>query len=148
MRLVVDTNILFSFFRENPVRSVIINASALGLKLYIPELALDELKTNQESVHKYAKINEEQFELMVSTLRSFVEVVPLELFSACKEQAQTVSPDPKDAPFFALALQLNAALWSNEPRLKRQAVVKVLSTKELLNIVPLVKRNGNGQNDH
>lgn len=146
MKIVVDTNILFSFFRENPVRLVIINAPALGLELCTPELAIDELRTNQGSILKYAKINQEQFELMVSTLRSFVEVVPVELFSSCKKQAQAVSPDPKDAPFFALALQLNAALWSNEPRLKRQSVVKVLSTSELLKIVSLVKRNGNGQN--
>lgn len=145
MRLVVDTNILFSFFRENPVRSVLINAVSLGLELYTPEWAIDELRANKESLLKYAKINEEQFELMISTLHSLVEVVSLELFSSHKEQAQQVSPDPKDTPFFALALQLNATLWSNEPRLKRQSKIKVLSTQELLGIIPLVKRNGNGQ---
>lgn len=64
-------------------------------------------------------------------MESFVEVVPMELFQEYKEGGIIISPDPKDAPFFALALKLKGIIWSNEPRLKRQSKVKVFSTKEM-----------------
>lgn len=38
----------------------------------------------------------------------------------------------KDSPYFALALAFDKApIWSREPRLKRQKVVKVLHDKEV-----------------
>src|SRR3989344_2273779 len=41
-------------------------------------------------------------------------------------------PDPKDAPYLALALLRNASIWSNDPHLKEQSLVKVYTTKELV----------------
>jgi predicted nucleic acid-binding protein len=61
MRLVVDTNILFSFFRENPVRFIIANSNSFGLELFSPEYGIEELTENKSELMKYSgmKTNEE-----------------------------------------------------------------------------------------
>ncbi len=128
----IDTNILFSFFRENPVRTLIINASSFNVRLITPEEAIDELRDNKDALIKYSKLSEEEVEYLIFVLEHFVEVKPITFFQEFKEEANRTSPDFKDAPFFALALKLNAAIWSNEPRLKRQSKVKVFSTREIM----------------
>ena len=133
MKLVVDTNILFSFFRENPVRKTIVMSDLFGMELFIPEYALSELMSNKSEVMKYAAIkSDEDFKYVMSTLEFFVKVKPSEFFDEFKSEAEKISPHAKDATFFALALKLNCCIWSNEPRLKKQSKVKVYSTNELL----------------
>ena len=46
MKLVVDANILFSFFRENPVRLIILNSKYFNLELFSPAYVFGELKSN------------------------------------------------------------------------------------------------------
>ncbi len=120
MIFVVDTNILFSFFRDNPVRAIIINSPFFGLRLVTPEYAIDELEKIKQKLVKYAKIEEKELEVLFSSLRQCLEVVPMDFFRDCKEKGLAHSPDSKDAPFFALALKIDGKIWSNEPRLKKQ----------------------------
>ena len=54
MLLVIDTNVLFSFFRENPVRSIIITSKSFGLGLFTPEYSIDELRNNKSDLFKYS----------------------------------------------------------------------------------------------
>lgn len=133
MLLVVDANILVSFFRDNPVRFIITNSKSLGLELYIPEHAIDELKKNESDILKYGKLNSEQFDSKLFELIRFVKSLDKGSFKEFEEKAQKLSPHKsnKDTPYFALALKLECAIWSNEPAFKGQSSVKVFNTKEL-----------------
>lgn len=132
MKLVVNTNILFSFFRENPVRELIVNSDFLGLELYTPRYAFSELRANKSDLIKYSGINKDkELEFAISTLEFFIEVMSDKFFKEFESEAKQISPHSKDAPFFALALKLDSEIWSNEPRLKRQSRVKVYNTEEL-----------------
>ncbi|RLJ01631.1 MAG: hypothetical protein DRP10_03570 [Candidatus Aenigmatarchaeota archaeon] len=51
------------------------------------------------------------------------------------EEAIKLAPHNKDVEYFALALKLGCAIWSNERDFKKQEVVKVLSTKELKDLL-------------
>ncbi len=137
MDIVVDTNILFSFFRENPVRYIIINAKSLGLKLFAPEYAIQELKNKINDLIKYTKVNSiKELEIIFENLEQNIETKPIDFFKEYKPEALKITPDEKDAPFFALALKLKCSIWSNEPRLKNQSIIKIYSTpdmKKLLN---------------
>lgn len=133
MRLVVNTNILFSFFRENPVRDLIVKQDFFGLELYSPKYALSEIRKNISDAMKYSGIKTaDDFEFIMSSLEIFIEVKSPEFFMESKPEAENISPHTKDVPFFALALKLDAGIWSNEPRLKKQSKVKVYTTSELL----------------
>jgi predicted nucleic acid-binding protein len=131
MKLVVDTNILFSFFRENPVRSIIVNASFYGLSLYAPVYAFEELIALKKELQQYTKSKEDEIELLLTELKKYVVIKPSLFFIEYEEESKKITPDQKDAPFFALALKLNAFIWSNEPRLKRQKRITVLNTQEV-----------------
>ena len=136
MNLIVDTNILFSFFRENPVRNIIINSNLFGLELSTPEYAIDELWNNKSELMKYSGISiEKELENAIESLKLFVETKPINFFSKFKEDAIKISPDRKDAHFFALALKLNGVIWTNEPRLKKQSKVKILNTADLIKML-------------
>lgn len=136
MKVVVDTNILFSFFRENPVRSMIINAQFYSLRLFTPDYALQELEANKKDLMKYTKLKDDgDIEIIFQAIKEYIETKPSTFFQECKDEAKALSPDQKDAPFFALALKLKADIWSNEPRLKRQEKVKVLNTQDIRKIL-------------
>src|SRR3989338_8544706 len=99
MRLVLDTNVMFSFFRENPVRSIILNAAALGLELYAPEYSFEELWENSKSLLKYSGLKDEKELLsMMTNLKSFVDTRSMNSFSDFKSEASRISPHEKDSP--------------------------------------------------
>jgi len=86
----------------------------------------------KQKLLKYAKTEENELEILFSSLRACIEVVPMDSFHDCKEKGVAYFPDPKDAPFFALALKIDGKIWSNEPRLKKQNFIKVCSTPDLI----------------
>jgi len=130
MELVVDTNILLSFFRENPVRFIIINSEFLGLKLYSPEHCWRELLNIKSSISKYSKLALEQIDLVFEELKNILVIIPDELSKSSEPEAKQLIHD-KDIPVFALALSKQSAIWSNEPLFKKQSSVKVFNTKDL-----------------
>ncbi len=140
MRLVVDTNILFSFFwRDSVTRDMVLSSDIV---LYSPELALEEINRNEEEILSKTGITATEFRSLRRELAVAVEFTPRDDSSFSK--ALKISPDPKDVDFLALALKLKIPLWSNENRLKRQHLVEVLSTRELLDMpefFELVNRN-------
>ena len=130
MQLVVDTNILISFFRDNPVRFIIINSNFLGLEISSPEYVIDELKKNESDILKYSKINSAQFNGILEELKRFIKIIPKQSFEQFESEAKQLIHD-KDIPIFALALKLNCAIWSNEPGFKKQYSVEIFNTGNL-----------------
>ena len=56
------------------------------------------------------------------------------------EQAEEISPDPKDTVYLALCLAINSNFWSNDKKLKEnQDLVEVLTTEEIINKVSSLK---------
>ena len=133
MKLVVDTNILVSFFRDNPVNEIISKSKSFNLQLLTPEYVIDELKKNKSDVLKYSKFNSEQFKDRLSELLTFIQIIPKQSFEEFESQAKQLTHD-KDVPIFALALKLNCAIWSNEPSFKEQSKIPVLSTRDMVEL--------------
>jgi len=73
---------------------------------------------------------------MLEILKRRMNLVPLDEFVSFVEKAEEISPDPKDISYIALALKLNANIWSNDKDLKnKQNLVKVYSTNDLLKLL-------------
>ena len=135
MKFVVDTNIFVSFFRESPVREIILNSEKFNLELFSPEYMFDELDKNKNSLVKYSKSSVDGVDLSLKALRECINIISSDLFKSFEEKAKLLSPHDKDMPFFALALKLNCSIWSNEPAFKRQTFIKVFNTRELRELV-------------
>ena len=94
---------------------------------------MDELRNNKSEICRKAKISESEFEEALLYLNLFVLAVDRKEFEGFSAEAEKLVPGhPKDVPFFALALSLNADAWSNEKRWKLQKRIRVFSTKELI----------------
>ncbi len=61
-----------------------------------------------------------------------ITIIPLEELIDYVEEAEKITPDPKDMVYFALALKLNGVIWSNDKKLKEQNRIKVYATHELI----------------
>ena len=61
-----------------------------------------------------------------------IKFIPFLEFEAFISKAEKICPDPKDIEYFALALKLDYAIWTNDKELKKQDFVKIISTSELL----------------
>ena len=134
MKLVVDTNILISFFRNNPVRFIMINSQMLNLELYFPEHCWKELLGIKSSISKYSKLPSGQIDSIFEELKDIFMIVPDE-FSKEFESGAKKLIHGKDIPVFALALKLNCPIWSNEPGFKKQSSVEIFNTRALRELI-------------
>jgi len=135
MELVVDTNVLFSFFKsDSATRKIIIGTS---LTLYAPQETFTELLKYTDEICNKSSITNKEFNRIRKMLSSLIKTIPQSTFRKEFDAAKSFLPDTskEDAPFIGLALHLGIPLWSNDKALKRQEKVKVISTSDLLKII-------------
>lgn len=137
MELVIDTNVLFSFFKSDSTTRKIM--SDTSLKLFAPKETFTELLKYKKEICNKSNITEKEFKKTIINISSIVKIVPKSKFAKSYEEAKNVlSDDSKDdAPFVGLALYLGILLWSNDSALKKQSKVKVFSTYDLMKILDI-----------
>jgi len=135
MDLVVDTNVLFSFFKsDSSTRKIIVGTS---LTLYAPRETFTEPLKYADEICNKSGITKKEFNFIRETLFSLIKTVPQSLFLKEVNAAKSFLSDTakEDAPFVGLALYLGIPLWSNDKALKRQDKVKVLLPSDLLRLI-------------
>src|SRR3989344_5174209 len=132
MILVIDANVLFSAIIKNSLTAELIFEK--DLKLYTCEFIIEEfLKHEKEILNKMHRTKEEFIQIM-HQLKDIITIIPKEEYIHFIEKAKTISPDKKDAIYFALALKLKCPIWSNDKALKQQSAVNIYSTQEIIDI--------------
>lgn len=131
MLLVVDANILFSALvaSEGKTRSLF---SSVQVEFISPEFIEQELEKYFSELVIKAKCSESDVRIALDIILAQIKILPYEEYEPFIKEAKQISPDPKDEEYFAVALAFDCPLWSNDKRLKRQSVVRVFSTNELL----------------
>lgn len=133
MNLVVDTNILFSFFwQDSLTRKLLITSN---FNLISPEVTLEEIKKYSKEICNKLKISENKFKEQLKKLKEIASFVNREKYSEFLKEAEKIAPDKNDAEFLALCLKYSCFLWSNDSILKNQKKIKVLSTEEIIEIL-------------
>ena len=129
MDLVIDANVLFSaLIKDSFAYNLLFSGS---FHLFAPEYIFTELEKHKEELLKKTELTDEEFFRLLETLKRRVIIVPLEELVPYVEEAEKLAPDPDDMAYFALALKLNCAIWSNDKKLKEQNKIKVYNTHEL-----------------
>jgi predicted nucleic acid-binding protein len=135
MRLIVDANVIFSFFkRDSFTRGFIFTHP--DLELFIPEFLFEEIDEYRDIIMKKARIDDNVYEMTVRELRSMCNTVPLDDYSKLMVKAKHLSPDPDDIDYFALAIHLNGSIWSNDLNLKKQKEILILTTEDIRKLYP------------
>ena len=123
MKLVLDTNHLYSFFWKGSLIKKLLLAEH---ELYSPEFALKELNKHKSEMLKKAKLTSEEFEEFITKLKKVVIFVPFSKYSKQISKALSLIPrHPKDVDFVALALEFNAAIVSEDKELRKQSEIKI-----------------------
>ncbi len=140
MKLVVDTNVLFTFFWKN---SVFKNISEKAVELYSPEYALEEINRYESEIRDKTSISREEFKKLKQKVALTVDFIPLETYAASFRETLSLAREYsnkeceeiiKDIDFFALALYLHIPLWSNDALLKKQSKILVFTTREIIDL--------------
>lgn len=138
IKLVIDTNVLFSFFKKYSFSRKII--LSLKFELIAPHLAIAELVKYSKLIIKKSKSSEQEF---IEALYWLKQIICFEKKSTYEKfiiQAINLSNNfsvkeikefYEDIDFFALALKERCAIWSNDKLFKKQNKIKIFSTKEL-----------------
>ncbi len=130
--LVVDANVLFSFFKQDSSRrKLLIKLLMSGEDLVSPQYCFEELAEDKERINKYSGTDDEQFAKLLSMLEALITSLPESKYSEFEQEAARLAPQPKDAPYFAAAIACNCPIWSDDKAFKKQGKVKVATTSEL-----------------
>ena len=104
------------------------------MELFAPELLFEEIENNKELIIKNSELNEIEIDEFIDILKERIKIIPEEEFINFRSKAEDVCPHEKDITYFALALYLKCALWSNEKKLKEQNEIEVYATHELIEL--------------
>lgn len=132
MDLVVDTNVLFSYFKENSATKELIKSNYFTL--FFPEFAKEELLKYKEDIKTKYSLTEIDFSNLLLELTDYIAFYSQKSYSNYFKSFVDFK-DKKDLDFLALALYLKLPLWSNDRLLKTQTEVKIISTKDIFELL-------------
>src|SRR4030042_1600157 len=127
MRLVVDTNVVFSLFKSDSFTNRLLRQHKL--ELFAPAKLIIELYKYSKEICSKAKVSEEKLLEDISLLPNIIEFKnPMPSF---EDKADKLISHKDDVPFLALALELNIPIWSNDDHFKEQSEVPIFKTDKL-----------------
>jgi predicted nucleic acid-binding protein len=139
VNLVVDTNIVFSTLLNphSAIGEILMNIQD-DFTFFAPDLLKDELKRYASKIAAYSKLNQNDLSDIETLVLSTINFVPEEMISDSSWRQAillTKDVDEDDTPFIALAIELNAKLWTGDKILSRGLAKKeanlIITTADL-----------------
>lgn len=127
----INANVIFSIASPASKTRELIEMVPLGL--YSPAFALEEIRKYKAEIVAKAKID--NFGSFLALLKERIHFVELEEYLDELKECSDLIEDQKDVEYIALARKKGLPLWSNDAALKKQQVVHVISTKDLLEVL-------------
>ena len=134
MDLVVDANSFFAALIKSGETERLFFVDQLHF--YAPEFLMDEIEKYRQTLLRKTHRSEMEFERFMRTLQKKIHFIPMEEIKPLMPIARKISPDPNDTTYFAVALKIGASIWSNDKPLRNQNVVRIYTTKELIDLFP------------
>jgi len=138
MRLVIDTNIIFSALIKDSITRRILLTSEFDF--YIPEYVFIEIHKHSEEIMEKSGYDQDDLDTMLDTLISDINVIPTEEFKKYIPLAFKIMKniDEDDTSFLALALMINGdGIWTNDPHFDKQDKIKVWKTKDIIKLLQI-----------
>ena len=132
MKLVVDTNIIISaIIKDSLTRRILTHLDA---DLYTIDFSEQEIKKYKSEILQKAEISEIALDFLLGKLKDRLSNIDDNVVALKMEKAFGIMKeiDPKDSPFLAAALAINAEIWSDDKHFDKQNLVKVWKTKDLV----------------
>ncbi len=141
MRIIVDTNIIFSALlkKNSKELELLLNAKC---DFFIPKILFIELFKHKEKIMHISKLREDEVLELLYRILEKVEIIeindiPLKYRKEAYDLVKNI--DPADSIFISLFIFLNTKLWSGDKRLKNGLDNKnermVINTQELIKML-------------
>lgn len=138
MKLVVDTNIVFSALLNTNSRIAEILTRESNVVFYSPTFLLFELDKHQDKLFKMLKLHPEeiiQLKHLATQRIHFVQEEQIAARNWLLAEQLTSQVDGDDIPFVALALELQCPLWTGDKRLHKGIQrIDILTTEQVAEI--------------
>lgn len=130
MKLVLDNNVLFSIM--SPFSAAAYLFSSIRAEFFAPEFIKQELEEHKEECLIKSELSNHEFEIRQEEIEESIKFIKSSEYEYFLEKSADLISDIKDIDFLALALSINASIWSNDPHLREQSLVKIYTTEDLL----------------
>ena len=138
MKVVVDTNIIFSALvrTKSAIGEIIINTE--NIRFFTSDYMHVELRNHYSKLKKASGLTDEdiailQYKIFKNISSITFDIIPEQCWLEAKQLVSGIDMD--DLPFVALALYLDAYLWTGDKilynGLKTKGFEKIISTQEL-----------------
>ncbi len=132
MRLIVDSNVLFSaLIKDSITRRILMHIDAELITIAFSE---QEMANHQKMLLQKSSLNKIEFGLLLEKLKSKLVFIDDLIVAARFEEAYEITKkiDPQDSPFVAAALATGSDIWSDDTHFDKQHKVKIWKTKDLV----------------
>jgi predicted nucleic acid-binding protein len=142
MRLVVDTNILLTYFWDTSLFRRICKENKA--EFFTPEFALKEIKKHEKLIAGRIRISTNEFSSIYKSLFLNITVIDTmdyaQVLQECRDSVKEFSESEQDEfskglDFLAVSVMLCCPLWSNDKLLAKQDKVTVLKTKGVVTLL-------------
>lgn len=134
MKLIIDTNIIFSaLLKDGFTRSLLVSDS---LDLYIPNYVFQELHKHIPTIIKKTGLPRNNITEMLTLLENSFTILcppPIKFLMAAESIMDSI--DPKDTPILASALHKDIPLWSDDKHFQNQSLVIIYTTKDVVDLL-------------
>lgn len=131
MELIIDATILFCALIGKGVTKQIIFSKFI--KLSCPETLFNEVEEHKPRIKELSRLSSVELEALLGELKKKIEPFKLSEYDKFLKQANSLISDKDDTEYLALSLAFNKMpIWSNDPHFKKQSIVEVFNTKELV----------------
>jgi predicted nucleic acid-binding protein len=135
MNIIIDTNIFISaLIKDGLIRKILVNSN---INFIFPEFEIEEVYEHKKEILEKSKLNEKEFNIILLRLIRNIRIIPKDIIISKKEEAIKIMKDidPEDAQFIATALVFNCPIWSEDKHFKKQSIIKIYNTKELIEFI-------------
>ncbi|MGV8162880.1 MAG: PIN domain-containing protein [Candidatus Nanoarchaeia archaeon] len=136
MNIILDSNIIFSsLIKNSTTRKLILKNKELFI---LPEFVFEELNKHKSELLLKTRIASDEFQELFQSIISDINIVPKKYSDEHMLEAIRIVKDIDmgDASFIACALLYpDSIIWSDDKALKKQKEVKVLNTKEIIELL-------------
>jgi putative PIN family toxin of toxin-antitoxin system len=138
MEVIIDANIFVAaLLKKGATRKLLLNDE---LVLYTPEYVIEEIFDHLQEFETKSHLSRISLEELVKVLiiESKMNIIPKDELRPFIKKADEITPDPDDVMYFAAALKQNIGIWSNDKEMKKQKVINVYSTNDLIKLFEFV----------
>lgn len=134
MRVVVDTNrIIAALVKDGISREIILHFDG---ELITIGFSKEELGGHLAEILDKTGLSQTDLDMILEKLFSKITVLDDRVIEKYLDKANTIMKkiDPSDAPFIAAALATNSSIWSDDKHFKKQSIIRVITTKEMVGL--------------